>query len=213
MAKAIAMYLQLLLKGFFIGLSIAAPVGPIGVFCINRTLSGGFAVGLISGFGAALADAIYGCVAGFGLVSVSRFLMNYQNPIQLVGGAFLIYLGLKTFLTSKSPRALADRANSLWQDFSSSFFLTLTNPATIISFIAIYSSLGIVDHDSNYLEAMIIVMGVFSGSLFWWFFLSAAISKIKHKLSQNLLIWINRLSGSILISFGLWACGSLFVKI
>jgi threonine/homoserine/homoserine lactone efflux protein len=205
--------LSLFIKGFLIGLSIAAPVGPIGVLCINRTLAAGLMVGLLTGLGAAVADAIYGCIAGFGLVAVSKFLLSQQSIIRLVGGAFLLYLGMKTFLASPQVRATPDRATTLWQDFSSSLFLTLTNPATIISFIAIYTSLGIVEKNANYMEAFIIVLGVFLGSLTWWCVLSSCISLIRHKLSEVVLIWINRFSGFILIGFGFFALiSSLIIR-
>ncbi|MBS0289027.1 MAG: LysE family transporter [Proteobacteria bacterium] len=197
--------ISLFIKGFLIGLSIAAPVGPIGVLCINRTLSAGLVVGLLSGLGAASADAIYGCIAGFGLVAVSKFLLSQQTIIQLVGGAFLLYLGIKTFFASPQARAISDRATTLWQDFSSTLFLTLTNPATIISFIAIYTSLGIVERNANYMEALVIVLGVFLGSLAWWCILSSSISHIRHKLSEVVLMWNNRFSGLILIGFGFFS--------
>lgn len=197
--------INLFLKGFIIGLSIAAPVGPIGVLCINRTLQGGLVVGILSGLGAALADAVYGCIAGFGLVSISKFLLSQQTLIRFVGGAFLIYLGIKTFMASQHARSAVDRARTLWQDFSSTFFLTLTNPATILSFIAIYASLGIVDANANYQEALIIVLGVFLGSLLWWCILSSSVSLIHHKLNDVALRWINRFSGFILCSFGVLA--------
>lgn len=194
--------LELFIKGALIGLSIAAPVGPIGVLCINRTLSAGLMVGLLTGLGAAVADAIYGCIAGFGLVAVSTFLLSQQLLIKLIGGAFLLYLGLKTFFASSQLKSINDNASTPWQDFSSTLFLTLTNPATIISFIAIYSSLGIVESNANYSEALVIVLGVFLGSLAWWVMLSIGISLIRHKLSDAFVKWINRFSGIILIVFG-----------
>lgn len=196
---------SLFLKGFIIGLSIAAPVGPIGVLCINRTLRAGLMVGLLSGLGAALADAIYGCIAGFGLVAISEWLLGIQTPIRWVGGAFLIFLGIKTFLAPPQDVSAPDKANSLWQDFASTLVLTLTNPATIISFIAIYTSLGIVDHNASYKEALAIVLGVFLGSLAWWCVLCSGISVIRHKLSQTTLKRINHLSATILLAFGLFA--------
>lgn len=203
--------ISLFFKGFLIGLSIAAPVGPIGVLCINRTLAAGLMVGLLSGLGAAVADAIYGCIAGFGLVAVSQFLLTHQLFIRLIGGAFLLYLGLKTFLSSALVRATTDKATTLWQDFSSTLLLTLTNPATIISFIAIYTSLGIVQKNASYTEAVVIVLGVFLGSLTWWCTLSSGVSLIRHKLSEKIIKWINRFSGLILISFGLLAVTSTFI--
>lgn len=204
------MLTTLFLKGLLIGFSIAAPVGPIGVLCINRTLRSGIFPGLISGLGAAVADAFYGCVAGFGFVSVSAFLLSQKMWIQLVGGLFLIYLGVKTFLTHSENTSLTDNANTLWKDFTSTLFLTITNPMTIISFIAIYASLGIIEGGANYQEAILIVLGVFMGSLLWWCLLSVGISIIRHKLSETFLLWINRFSGIILAGFGLFALFNSF---
>ncbi len=199
------MLINLFLKGLLIGFSIAAPVGPIGILCINRTLSSGRLAGLTSGLGAALADAFYGCVAGFGLVSVSQFLMSQKTLVHLIGGAFLIYLGAKTFFSTTKTNQITDTANSLWRDFLSTFLLTITNPATIISFLAIYASLGIVEPGANYKEALLVVLGVFLGSLLWWFILSLSVSAIRHKLNERILIWINRFSGMILLGFGVFA--------
>ncbi|MBS0286970.1 MAG: LysE family transporter [Proteobacteria bacterium] len=199
------MHHVLFLKGLIIGFSIAAPVGPIGILCINRTLSQGLWAGLFSGVGAAVADAAYGCIAGFGLVSLSAFLLSWQNSITLIGGAFLIYLSIRTFLSSSAPKPLSDNANSLWRDFSSTFLLTMTNPATIISFLAIYASLGIVEPGADYLEASMIVLGVFVGSLIWWCILSFGVHQVRHKLSASTLTWINRLSSLVLFTFGVFA--------
>lgn len=200
---------MIFLQGFLIGLSIAAPVGPIGILCINRTLSGGLSVGLCSGVGAAVADAVYGCVVGFGLASISSFLMTYENLIRIAGGLFLAYLGFKTFILKANPTTKSDRAKTLWQDFASTFFLTLANPATILSFIAIYASLGVVEAGVQYQEALIIVLGVFLGSLCWWCILSSSIHMLHHRLSNTTLSWINRLSGTLLFSFGLFTLGTL----
>lgn len=197
--------LSLFFKGTLIGLSIAAPVGPIGILCINRTLRAGLIVGLLSGLGAAVADAIYGCIAGFGLVAVSHFLVSHQKFIQLLGGIFLLYLGVKTFISSPLQHSAPDSATTLWQDFLSTLVLTLTNPATIMSFIAIYAGLGIVEEGASVIEALTIVLGVFVGSLAWWLALCGTLNRIRHNLSTAMLVYISRMSAAILISFGLFA--------
>ena len=202
----------LFLKGMIIGFSIAAPVGPIGILCINRTIASGMLAGLSSGLGAAVADAFYGCVAGFGLVSLSGFLISQKVAIHLVGGSFLLYLGVKTFCSASKDKPIVDKARTLLRDFTSTFFLTLTNPATIISFVAIYASLGVVDTKANYSDAMMVVGGVFLGSLLWWVILTLSISVIKHKLSEFTIHWINRGSGLILCGFGLFAIINLFMR-
>ena len=129
------MDIAVFVRGLIIGFSIAAPVGPIGVLCIRRTLADGRAAGLISGLGAATADAFYGCVAGFGLSFVSTFLVAQQTWLRLIGGAFLIYLGIKTFLTQPASEAAAASGRGLAGAYVSTFALTLTNPVTILAFV------------------------------------------------------------------------------
>ena len=132
-----------LLKGLIIGFSIAAPVGPIGVLCIRRTLAKGHASGLVSGLGAATADSVYGCVAGFGLTLVSSLLLEGQDWVRSMGGVFLLYLGIRTYLSKPSDGVPPARGLDLAGDYLSTFLLTLTNPLTILSFAAIFAGLGL----------------------------------------------------------------------
>jgi threonine/homoserine/homoserine lactone efflux protein len=199
-----------LLKGFVIGFSIAAPVGPIGVLCIRRTLSNGWASGLISGLGAATADAIYGSIAGFGLTFISNFLVSQEVWFRLVGGAFLCYLGTKTFLSKASKLTGTSNKIGFLGDYASTFLLTLTNPLTIISFAAVFAGLGLGTSAGDYLSAVFLVSGVFFGSVFWWFLLSGGIGLFRAKFSFARLQWINRFSGVIIAFFGLIALVSLF---
>jgi threonine/homoserine/homoserine lactone efflux protein len=203
------MDINYLLRGFIIGLSIAAPVGPIGVLCIRRTLNNGRAAGLISGLGAASADAIYGCIAGFGLTFVSNFLVGEQFYLRLLGGLFLCYLGVKTFLTKATDRAAAAKANGLAGMYASIFFLTLTNPMTIISFAAIFVGLGLTSSNGNYATAALLVSGVFLRSASWWLILSSLVSIFRARFQAQGLQWVNRISGLIIAGFGLFALLSL----
>jgi threonine/homoserine/homoserine lactone efflux protein len=194
-----------LIKGLAIGFSVAAPVGPIGVLCIRRTLAKGRISGLASGLGAATADAIYGSVAAFGLAVISNFLINQRPWLRLVGGAFLLYLGIKTFLSEPSRQAPTDEGNAVLGDYASTFFLTITNPATILSFAAIFAGLGLGSTDGSYLSASVLVSGVFLGSAFWWLILSGSVSILRKRISDVTLGWVNRVSGSIIVAFGLVA--------
>ncbi len=169
------MDITFLFRGLIIGFSIAAPVGPIGVLCIRRTLAEGWAHGLVSGLGAASADAIYGSIAGFGLAFISNFLVSQQLWLRLVGGAFLCYLGARTFLAKPAEKASTGKDGSLLSAYASTFFLTLTNPMTIISFAAIFAGLGLAAARGNYGSAGILVLGVFTGSASWWLLLSGAV--------------------------------------
>jgi threonine/homoserine/homoserine lactone efflux protein len=198
------------LKGLLIGFSIAAPVGPIGVLCIRRTLASGRASGLLSGIGAATADAFYGSIAAFGLTFVSDFLLQQQAFIRLLGGGFLCYLGIRTLLSRPVEVANPVSKGSLASAYSSTFLLTLTNPLTILSFAAIFAGFGLVGESHSYLSAGIMVLGVFLGSTAWWLILSGVTSLLRTRFSQKSLVWVNRISGAILLGFGIAAIAGLF---
>jgi len=205
------MAFSFLLQGILIGFSIAAPVGPIGVLCIRRTLAQGRLAGLISGLGAATADVVYGCIAGFGLTFISQFLVDQQNLLRLIGGIFLLYLGIKTFLTKGSEERVQSTENGMFSAYLSTFFLTLTNPITILSFVAIFAGMGIVSTDGNYTSALMLVLGVFIGSMLWWTLLSGGASFFQKKINAQGLLWINKISGVIITSFGVVALLGLFL--
>lgn len=197
------MGLQILLKGSLIGFSIAAPVGPIGLLCIQRTLAQGWACGLASGLGAATADGIYGCVAGFGLTFLSGFLVDQQTWLALVGGLFLCFLGLKTLLSRPAERAASTRGRA--GAYLSTFALTLTNPVTILSFTAVFAGLGMPGGSRDYLSAGLLVLGVFLGSALWWLTLSGGVALFRSKIHSGVVLWVNRISGVIITLLGLLA--------
>jgi threonine/homoserine/homoserine lactone efflux protein len=201
-----------LLKGLILGFSIAAPVGPIGVLCIRRTLASGFGSGFASGLGAATADASYGAIAAFGLTSISGFLVDQHILMRLVGGAFLLYLGLRTFIASPAESGIASSARGLASAFASILFLTLTNPMTILSFTAVFVGLGL-GGSSSVADASFLVLGVLLGSLLWWLILCSGVSLLRSRLDYGLLRWINKLSGAIIMGFGLFTLGSLLVPV
>ena len=206
--------LSTVLTGLIIGFSVAAPVGPIGVLCIRRTLADGRVVGFVSGLGAATADAAYGCVAAFGLTWVSDLLVEQQAWLRLVGGVFLLYLGIKAFLEKLAEReAGATRGSrpsmSVAGAYASTLGLTLTNPTTILSFAAIFVGLGLVEASEGYLSAVVLVVGVFSGSALWWLLLSGAVGLFRAKLSVGGLRWVNRISGTVIATFGVLAISGL----
>ncbi len=188
-----------------IGFSIAMPVGPIGLLCVKNTLSYGFKTGFAVGLGAALADSFYGLLAGGGLVLISKFLLDYTNYIKVIGGMFLIYLGIKEIRDYKKiPHNAAKIKDShFFKTVLTVLFLTLTNPATIISFVAIFASIGGLTVGGLGLITMI--FGVFFGSLCWWLILAGGITKIKHKISEEIMKIIKIFSGIILFGFGIYA--------
>lgn len=194
---------HLLLKGLVLGFSVAAPVGPIGVLCIRRTLSGGRACGLVSGLGAATADALYGCVAAFGLAFVADFLVGGQSWLRLAGGLFLLYLGAKTFLAAPAARGAAPAAGAkdLAGAYASTFLLTVTNPLTILSFGVMFAGLGVAG-GVGYGSALALVAGVFVGSALWWLALSLAVGALRARFDSRGLKWVNRSAGVFIAACG-----------
>ena len=191
-----------ILKGMIIGFSIAAPVGPIGVLCIRRTLAEGRAYGFASGFGAATADAFYGTLAALGLTLISSFLIDQANWLRLIGGAYLCYLGFKTFRSRPAQRAAEAKGRGLLGAYTSTLFLTLTNPLTIFAFAAIFVGMGAEVATGNTLGALTVVLGVFLGSAAWWLILVTLTSLFRSRLTTGGLVWVNRVSGLIILGFG-----------
>ncbi len=191
------------LRGLLIGFSIAAPVGPIGVLCIRRTLAEGRLAGFLSGMGAASADMFYGAVAAFGLTAIQDVLLGQSNWLRLIGGTFLLFLGVKTFLTKPAEQAAKSSRGGLFGAYLSTFFLTITNPITILSFIAIFAGLRLTETGGNYTIASTMVLGVFLGSATWWLTLSTGVSLLREKFTPALLTWVNRLAGMIITGFGI----------
>lgn len=194
-----------LLKGLLIGFTVAAPVGPIGILCINRTLSKGRLTGFVSGLGAASADAIYGCIAAFGLTFITSFLISQKLWLQLIGGLFLCYLGIQTYRSRPAGHAASARGGGLLKSYTSVFFLTVTNPMTILFFIGIFSGIGLGKSSFDMGSALLMVTGVFLGSAAWWLSLSFGVSLFRKRFSDDSLAWINRLSGIIVFGFGVFA--------
>ncbi len=195
----------LFIKGFIIGFSIAAPVGPIGILCIQRTLSGGNVQGLVTGLGAATADAIYGFIAAFGLTFISNFLVEQSVWFRLIGGLFLCYLGIKAFLSKPQDQALSLGNRTPFSAYGTTFFLTLTNPVTILFFAGVFAGLGMVSESIQYTSAGLMVIGVFIGSGAWWLILSGATSILRNKINDHKLAWVNKISGLVILAFGVAA--------
>ncbi len=200
-----------LVRGLVIGFSIAAPVGPVGVLCIRRTIAEGRRHGYVSGLGAATADAIYGCIAAFGLTFISTVLISQQTLLRLVGGFFLCFLGVRALRSKPVEQANLAETQSLIRAYGSTFFLTLTNPLTILSFAAIFAGVGIVNTSTNYASAALLVLGVFLGSVMWWLVLSGGVSLFRAKFKPVWMLWVNRISGTIIFGFGVSVLASLII--
>jgi threonine/homoserine/homoserine lactone efflux protein len=200
---------QTLIKGLVVGFSIAAPVGPIGVLCIRRTLASGRLMGIASGLGAASADMIYGMVTALGLIVVSDFIIGHEVWLKLFGGLFLAYLGLKTFVSKPAEQNTVTRDRGFLGAYISTFFLTLTNPATIFMFLSLFTATS---EDIGKGDLMLVV-GVFLGSASWWLLLSALVGSFRTRFTPRSLQWVNRLSGTIILIFGVSALVSLVMSI
>lgn len=195
-----------LVRGFAIGFTVAAAVGPISLLTIRRTLAHGRVYGLASGMGVALADASYGGIAAFGLTAVTTLLVGVRTALALVGGAFLIWLAIRTILAPPpSHEASVRERPGLVGAFLSIYGLTMTNPMTILSFAGIFAGLGLTGRTAA--EAALLTGGVFLGSAAWWLALTAVVARVRTRLTPAVLVWINRVSGGVLLAFGLVAIG------
>ena len=195
------------LKSFLIGFAIAAPVGPIGLLCIQRSLRNGFHIGLMTGMGAATADTFYGMIAAFGLTALSSFLISHQSSVHVIGALVLFGFGIKLIRTKNhSEGTTASDDQSLWHAYGTTFFLTLMNPMTILAFMAIFAALGLGTQHHDYIHASILVLGIFCGSAFWWLSLSSGVAYIlHHRINESSMILIDKFSGGLMILFGIIA--------
>jgi len=193
--------LPLLLKSLGVGLAVAAPVGPMSLLCMRRTLTRGWGQGIATGAGIAVGDAIFAGVAALGLAGVSAFMLAHQKPLHLAAGLFLIWLGLKAFRRKPETQAAVRPDGAPLAIFAGSVLLTLTNPPTIIMFAAIFAALAPADGFSA-LGAVLTVAGVFAGSMLWWCGLVGAMSLSRHAIGPAARRWIDRVSGAVLMLFG-----------
>lgn len=202
------MDVTLFFKGMIIGVGIAAPVGPIGLLCIQRTLNDGRVAGLASGLGAATADALYGVVAAFGLTVISAFLVDQRTALALVGGAMMLYLGIRTFLAKPAAEAAQPSGyvrGSLASAYASTLLLTLTNPMTILMFLAIFAGAEVAQTGGDWIGPLLMVVGVFLGSAVWWITLSTLVALLRKRITPAILLWMNRAAGILLFAFGVVA--------
>ncbi|MEL3892603.1 LysE family transporter [Ferrovibrio sp. MS7] len=203
--------LLMLGKGGLAGFVIAAPVGPVGVLCVQRTLALGAGSGLMAGLGAAFADALYGCIAAFGLSLIAEWLQSHEILFRLIGGAFLLFMGAKMLRARHDPAAPLPSVprDDLVHGLLSTFLLTATNPITIVAFLGIFAFLGIGAVGVDQAQAGWLVLGVFIGSSVWWLSLAALAGRFRRQLAEGGLATVNRLSGLLLLGFALYGLGSV----
>ena len=189
-------------RGLLIGFVVAVPVGPVGLLCINRALSGGAAYGLVSGLGVATADAISAGIAVLGLAIFFSFLIHQEVWFHLVAGLFLCYLGFKIFTSKPTGQVTSAKDSGLARAYASMFLLAMTNPGTILSLLAICAGWGVGNLGGNYLSAALLTSGVFFGSALWWFLLASGMVFFGPKFAYPGLRLVHRISGLIIIGFG-----------
>lgn len=197
-----------LLKGIAIGFSLAAPVGPVGVLCIRRTLAHGSKRGIIIGLSAACADMVYGIVAAFGVTLISDFISQQQHWIRLVGGIFLFILGYHTFFSHPDTDTVTNGKNGHARTFVSTFLLTLTNPMTLFAFAVVFAGIGLDKTLGQHGFAIFFVIGIFLGSLSWFSLLTSLVHFFREIITTDGLVIINKVAGSLLVIFGVMALWS-----
>jgi threonine/homoserine/homoserine lactone efflux protein len=196
--------MNLFINGLLLGFSVAAPVGPIGILCINRTINKNFAAGFVSGLGAATVDLLFGSIAGLGLTIISNFLIAQKVWFQICGLALLIYLGIKTIRKKdKNVEFNYTVDKGLANDYLSTILVAVTNPITILFFTAAFTGLGLAKSVNSTSSAIQLITGVFTGSCLWWLILSGLTQRLKKKISKRFLHAIDFGSGILLLLFGL----------
>jgi len=193
----------LIIQGVLIGFVVAVPVGPLGLLCINRALAAGALCGLFSGLGVATADALAASIAALGISFVSGFLTEHQIVLRLAGGVFLCYLGAQIYRTKPKPAAAPSDVNGLVNAYATTFILTFSNPVTILSFIAIYAGWHVPSLQGRYFAAALLALGVLIGSALWWVGLFIGMTAFREKFSLDALGWVHRVSGVLIVGFGI----------
>jgi len=193
--------LDLLLRGVLAGLAIAIPVGPVNVLCISRTIAGGRRAGIISGLGAATADTIYGAIAGFSISLIINFLIEEKFWIRLVGGALLIGIGFVYWF--KEPHSLKEaREESTHSAYATTLLLTLTNPTTVLSYMAVLAALRL-GQPRPWTLTLFLVLGIFCGSMIWWLVLAMTAGHFRRRFTDHAVVVMNRIGAIAIAAFGM----------
>jgi threonine/homoserine/homoserine lactone efflux protein len=197
------MDLSLLARAIGLGFTIAAAVGPISLLTIRRTLAHGQLYGLVSGLGVALADATYAGIAAFGLTAVTSVLVGGRVALGVIGGAVLVWLGARTVVSRPSAAATDATRPGLVAALASIYALTMTNPMTILSFAALFAALGV--SSGRLADAVALTLGVLIGSALWWLVLTTVVGRLRSRVTTRGLTWVNRISGALILAFGIAA--------
>ena len=196
-------------KGVVAGFIIAMPVGPVAIMCVHRTLIQGALYGYISGIGAAAGDTVFGAIAAFGLGFLADDLMAHNEIFRLVGGAILCLLGVRGMFSRRLPDPAADDRRSYFGDGASAFFVTLTNPITLVSFAAVLAALNIHGVTDHVRWSISLTSGVFTGAVAWWILLTTVTRGLRSRMTDKRLLWVTRATGALIILFGVLLLFSL----
>ena len=203
----------LFFKGIIVGLLVSVPLGPVGVLCIQRTLNKGRLAGFVSGLGAAVADTIFAIIAGFGLTIIINFIEERHVYFQIIGGLFVLYIGLRIFYTNPVKQLKLQRLKKtqLSQDFVSIFLLTLSNPMAIFLFLAIMAAINVASDKLSIIEISLLTAGISAGAILWWFMLSTIANRFRKKIRLRNIWWLNKITGSVVFLFGLLVLISIWI--
>jgi threonine/homoserine/homoserine lactone efflux protein len=196
---------NIFVKGLIIGFALAAPVGPVAAIVVQRTTNRGLRAGLLSGLGSSSADLFYGTAAAFGASFVTEFFLEHGTWLQRIGGAILVVLGIRLFL-SRPPRERVSTGpgtgGSPMRDFLSTFLLTFTNPMTFLAFTAILATMGLGASRHESILTAELIAGLSAGALLWWWVLAISVHAFRHKFTYSKLVWVNRATGIFVVGVG-----------
>ena len=211
-------YVYLIFVGVMIGLAAAIPIGPVNLICIRRTLQFGSFHGFVSGLGAALGDGLFAAITGFGLTAVAQLIEGYSVILQLIGGLLLLSVGIRTYFAKPTPypevklAANENGKSTLARSMASTFALTISNPATLFAFTALFAGLGALAGDNpSFFSASFVVAGVFAGSAAWWLTLTTVVGLLHARIDDRVVRIINKVSGFAVTAFGVAVLGHLVV--
>ncbi len=207
----------LVMSGVIMGLIAAVPIGPVNLICIRRTFAFGPLNGFMSGLGAAVGDGIFAAITGFGLTWIAQLIEGYATIIELIGGAMMVWMGYRTFISPPVPRCPEDKPDSegtnLVRAMASTFALTVTNPVTLLSFGVMFASLGgLAGGAGSFHDASFVVAGVVGGSAGWWLALTTVIGLFHTKIDERAMRMINRICGVLVMGCGLAVLVHLVIK-
>ena len=194
-----------LCKGIVVGVAVSAPIGPASIMCIRRTLHRGWWLGIASGLGVAVADTLYGGIVGIGFTSIADYIIEWLTKLRFIGGLFLIVLGIALYLTPAKKEAKHYHAQTFLPAFFSTCGITLANPLLFFLFAAVFAATGLDDFNKDVDLIGFLIFGIFLGSMAWWASLCGALTLLKNRIAVTSLAWTNKISGLLIIIFGIWA--------